>query len=485
MRAIPSLLFVLASISSTTALSQSSERPAPPPPIDFSLAAAEPKTDKPDLWDTGSRKSYVIPALEIIGFDVLLNRYNRHYGEQREDYKVNGSTIKKNLQSEWVTDHDPFKTNQLGHPYQGSMYHGFARSAGLDYWEASAYTFLGSAGWEIAGENTPPSKNDQVASGIGGTFLGEALFRIASLVLEFPGGTSPFWRELTAAVISPSTGFNRLAFGSRFDPIFSSNGAAYYSRFAVGGSHATQSSAGPATTASPNEALADFSIDYGLPGQNDYVYKRPFDYFAFQASASTENGFENVITRGLLFGTDYAAGKNYRGVWGLYGSYDYISPQYFRISSTALSLGTTGQLWLSQSVALQGTVMAGAGYGAVGTLRGVPGDSDYHYGAIPQALVAARLIFGDKTSLDLTGREYFVTRVSSAERAGHDNILRFDAALTWRIHKRHAIALKYLWNHRDASFPDLVDRNQTRATIGIYYTLLGHDRFGATEWRQP
>ena len=30
-------------------------------------------------------------------------------------------------------------------------------------------------------------------------------------------------------------------------------------------------------------------------------------------------------------------GKDYRGIWGLYGSYDYISPQTFRISSTALS----------------------------------------------------------------------------------------------------------------------------------------------------
>lgn len=486
MRAIPLLLFVLTSLTPAIVHSQTAENPAPPPPLDFSLAQAEPasktETKQPELWDTGSRKNYLIPAIDIIGFDVLLNRFNRHYGEQREDYKVNASTVKKNLHSEWVTDRDPFKTNQLGHPYQGSMYHGFARSAGLNYWEASAYTFLGSAGWEIAGENTPPSKNDQIASGIGGSFLGEALFRIASLVLEYPDGTSPFWRELTAAVISPSTGFNRLAFGSRFDSVFSSNGAAYYGRFAVGASHATQASAGTAATASPNEGLADFSIDYGLPGQNDYVYKRPFDYFSFQATASTENSFENVMTRGLLFGTGYGSG-NYRGVWGLYGSYDYISPQYFRISSTALSLGTTGQLWLSRSVALQGTAMFGAGYGAAGTLRGVPGDTDYHYGVIPQALIATRLIFGQKASLDLTGREYFVTRVSSAERAGHDNILRFDASFTWRIYKRHAIALKYLWNHRDASFPDLVDRDQTRATIGIYYTLLGHDRFGATDWR--
>jgi hypothetical protein len=83
----------------------------------------------------------------------------------------------------------------------------------------------------------------------------------------------------------------------------------------------------------------------------------------------------------------------------------------------------------------------------------------------------------------VTGRDYFVTRVSEADRAGRDNIARVDVALTWRIQDKHAIAIRYLWNRRDTNFPDLGDRSQTRGTIGIYYTLLGHDRFGAVDWR--
>ena len=67
------------------------------------------------------------------------------------------------------------------------------------------------------------------------------------------------------------------------------------------------------------------------------------------------------MSRGLLVGTEYAAGDNYRGVWGLYGSYDYISPQMFRVSSTAVSLGTTAQWWISDNVALQGTALGGCG----------------------------------------------------------------------------------------------------------------------------
>jgi len=469
-----------------TGLAQDADLDPPSTPFLETITAAAPASKPAEpmpLWDNGAGKNYVLPALEIFGFDFLLNRVNQRI-YPGNDYDVSTSTIRRNLRHNWGTDNDPFKVNQLGHPYQGSMYHGFARSAGLDYWESLGYTFVGSAGWEIAGESTPPSKNDQIASGVGGTFLGEALFRMASLALEHsPDSTPRFWRELSAAVISPSTGFNRFAFGDRYDSIFSSNGAAYYSRFAIAVAGTTQHVSGPSTKSSRGEVLADFSIDYGLPGKPDYTYKRPFDYFTFQATASSEHGFENVMTRGLLYGTDYAVGKDYRGVWGLYGSYDYISPQYFRVSSTALSLGTTGQYWLTNSIALQGTGLVGMGYAAVGTIRGVIGENDYHYGAAPQALLALRLIFGEQASIDATAREYFVSHVSEADRVGHDNIARIDLALTWRVHKRHAVAIKYLWNRRDATFPNLGDRTQARATVGIYYTLLGHDRFGATEWR--
>jgi hypothetical protein len=140
-----------------------------------------PKVEKPDTTaQIEASKSYAIPAAEIAGFDYLLNRFNRrHYGTE---YRSTLSSVKRNLHSGLVVDNDEFKTNQLGHPYQGAMYHGFARSAGLGYWESAFYTFAGSLAWEIAGETTPPSRNDQIASGIGGSFLGEPLFRLAELV---------------------------------------------------------------------------------------------------------------------------------------------------------------------------------------------------------------------------------------------------------------------------------------------------------------
>jgi Domain of unknown function (DUF3943) len=427
-------------------------------------------------------RSYLIPAVEILGFQFLLNRFDKAF--IGPEYDVSLSSIRSNLRSGWVVDNDPYKVNQIGHPYAGSMYHGFARSSGLNYWESLGYAFAGSFVWEIAGETTAPSKNDQITTGIGGSFLGEALYRMANLVLEQGAGLSPAWRELAAAALSPPTGFNRLVFRDRFGAIFSSRNAEYYSRLSVGVSGTTQNTPGTSTEVKRTEALVDFSLDYGLPGKPGYTYQRPFDHFTFQATASTANGFENLITRGLLFGTDYSIGSRYRGVWGLYGGFDYLAPQFFRVSSTSLSLGTTGEWHLSPTFALQGTLSGGFGYAGVGTINGTR-DTDYHYGIAPQALVALRAIFGNRASFDLTAREYFVSNVASDNfgPGGHDNIIRGDASFTVRIHKQHAVAIKYLWNRRDAEYPILGDRSQTRGTLGVFYTLLGHDQFGSVDWR--
>ena len=71
-----------------------------------------------------------------------------------------------------------------------------------------------------------------------------------------------------------------------------------------------------------------------------------------------------------------------------------------------------------------------------------------------------------------------------ADTGGRDNIARLDAALTWRVSGRHAVSLRYLLSRRDASFSNADDITQQRGTIGLYYTLLGHDRFGAVDWRR-
>ncbi len=446
-------------------------------------------------WDTGDGKSYLIPLSEIIGYEFLLNQYDRNLSD-RAVYGSTPSTIGHNLRHGWVVDTDPFATNQFLHPYGGTIYYGLARSARLNYWESLGYTAGGSLLWEYAGETGAPSINDQVTTTFAGSFLGEPLFRMASLVLEGGGSSPGLWRELGATMISPSLGFNRLVFGDRFYTVFPSHNPAYFSRLQLGAtlnadvhsnvnlnSNLTPDEPSVQQTLKRNQGIADFAMSYGLPGKPGYDYTRPFDYFNFEFSAVTSNVIDNVLIRGLLYGTDYESGENYRGIWGLYGSYDYISPQIFRVSSTAASLGTTSELWLSRNVALQGTALGGLGYGAAGTIHG-NGERNYHYGLTPQTLLSGRLTFGDRAQMDLTGREYYVSGVASTENRGSENIVRGDATFTLRVYNRNAIALRYIASHRHARYPDLTDTHQSVGTIALFYTLLGDTGFGAVDWRK-
>jgi hypothetical protein len=433
-------------------------------------------------WETGRGRSYVIPAAEVLTYIFLLNQYDRHFVEPREAYRSDGDSIWRNLtDSKWVVDNDQFKVNQFLHPYGGSVYYGLARSAGLTFWESFLYSAAGSFFWEIGGETTRPSINDMIATPIGGTFLGESLFRMASLVLETEEGRPGFWRELVAAAISPPTGFNRLVFGQRFDAVLPSYQPATFFRLAAGGT-ITSSSHNVSSSVIEHGAVGDLAFTYGLPGKPGYRYARPFDYFDFHLTAVTANTLESLNTRGLLLGKTYASGDHTRGLWGLFGSYDYISPQIFRVSTTALSLGAVWQTWLSDAIALQGTALGGGGYGAGGSAQSRE-ERDYHYGLTPQALLALRLIFGDRAMIDVTGREYYVSRVLSPEGHGYENIVRGEAAFTLRLFDRHGVALRYLVSHREAAYPSIEYKDQTVSTVSLMYVLLGNSGFGAVEWR--
>ena len=448
---------------------------------------------KPVLtWGEGDGKNYLLPALDITGFILILNQFDRHFMDS-EEYHSNFSSFKENLTGAWVYDSDPFAINQFMHPYAGSMYYGFARSAGHGYWTSLGYSAGGSLLWELAGETTPPSINDEFTTGFGGSLLGEPLFRMSSLLLESGDGKPGFWRELGAAAISPATGINRLAYGKRFRGVFRSNNPAVFTRLQLGVNmkstvHSNVNrNTDPAGAAIPQsydsgEAIADFTVAYGLPGKPGYTYNRPFDNFNFQLTAASSNVLENIISRGLLYGTDYSLGDNYRGVWGLYGSYDYIAPQVFRVSTTALGIGSTAQMWLSPTVALQGTALAGVGYGSAGTIHGV-GERDYHNGISPQGLLAMRLIFSDRAALDLEMREYYISGVASAESDGTENVLRGVGTLTVRVYDLHGLTLRYTISRRDAHYNSLADTSQTVGTVSVGYTYLGHSRFGAVDWR--
>ncbi|OGV69460.1 MAG: hypothetical protein A2283_16375 [Lentisphaerae bacterium RIFOXYA12_FULL_48_11] len=471
------------SVSNAVPTMKASESKPGPLPTTYEGPGPQPKvglseeTVAGEMWGD---HSYVIPFLEVVAFEAALNIYDRMFWDE-EVFDTTYKTFERNFKTTPVVDSDSFQINQLYHPYQGAMYFGFGRSAGLSYWQSLLYSIGGSELWETAGETGPPSFNDHVASGIGGSLLGEPLFRIASLVLEGGGKNPGFLRELGAACISPPTGINRLLFGERFDKVFPSHNPPTFTRLRLGMSTSVrESDNGPLTTYDRHQEMVDFLMAYGLPGKRGYTYDRPFDYFNFELSFGTGKGsFENITSRGLLYGTGYELGEAYRGLWGLFGSYDYISPQIFRVSSTAVSLGTVAQWCMTQNLVLQYSALGGVGYAAAGTISG-PEERNYRYGTTPQGLLALRFIMGDLAMVDMNLREYYISDLGGSSPDGHELIRRGNIGFTVRVYGQHALGLQYTSTSRDSHALD-ADRHQTEEIASIVYTLLGDDNFGVVE----
>jgi hypothetical protein len=406
--------------------------------------------------------------------DAAVNRVGRMIFEPA-DFDVTPATIRHNLRGPWVVDDDPFEINQFGHPYQGAMYHSIARSNGLGYFPSMLYTFAGSAMWEIAGETTQPSFNDQVASGVAGSFLGESLYRISRLALDRSDGQPGVWRKLGAVLASPPTGLNQLMVGT---PAGSpSADAVPFSdiRVQFGGTAIAERGTRANVALDAFQPHFAFSIDYGYPGHAGYDHRRPFDYFRFESSISSE-GMEQLSTRGLIAGGDYGSG-GLAGIWGLYGTYDYFTPDDFRLSTTAFSFGTTLQAGNSERLVYQSTALMGAGFAAARALA--QGNDDYHYGITPQTLVNLRLLAGRRAALDMTAREYFISGIGGFGTERRDLIFVGDASLAMRVVGRHALALTYQRAGRSSTFFDAPNRSQAGSRVGVFYTFLGSGGFGA------
>ena len=447
--------------------------------------------------DSTGGASQLIPTIELPGFLVLLNGYDRlAYAHETENgqkvFASTWTTTWDHLRTQrWVHDEDPFNVNQFGHPYQGATMFGLPRSSGSGFWTSLVYADVGSFAWEMAGETTAPSINDLITTGQAGSLLGEALYRMADLVLKDDGGGfARRFHEYLAFAIAPPDAVNRHVFGDRFRAGLPDSAPATAWQVGLGATFDAHATANLSTAVLRRNATTEFSMAYGLPGTPGYDYSRPLDYFDFQFSglSSTSNPIESVMLRGLLIGRKTRDHGSSRGIWGLYGSYDYISPFLFRVSSTALSLGTTQQVWIAPALALQGSLLGGVGYGAAGATAGIPSTPtseairDYHFGVTPQSLVALRLIAGDRAMLDLTTRGYYVSGLGSDDTHGSETIFRGNVGLSVRVVGGHTLSASFVESIRQAQYGKAADFRLSEGTVTVAYSFLGAKHFSAVKW---
>ncbi|MHA7633463.1 DUF3943 domain-containing protein [Corallococcus sp. M7] len=181
---------------------------APPLPADAPLK-------EETVHEDPSRKRFHpwLAVGEITAINLFVWTWDRVLAN-REWARVGPDTWKENLSTGFVWDADGFLTNQFAHPYHGSLYYTAARDNGVPYLAALPFTLFGSAQWELFAENKPASANDFINTSVGGMAMGEALYRLSSLVLDTESrGGERFVRELTGAAMSPVRGVNRVLRG--------------------------------------------------------------------------------------------------------------------------------------------------------------------------------------------------------------------------------------------------------------------------------
>ncbi|MBA2662576.1 MAG: DUF3943 domain-containing protein [Bradymonadaceae bacterium] len=156
---------------------------------------------------------YLLPAGMVLFSSAVFWGFARTVLDA-EYSRIGTSSIQRNFTVGFEWDADGFPINQIGHPYQGSLYHTAARATGHDFWVAALYTFLGSLQWEMFMENELPSYNDLITTTFSGAAFGETLFRLGSELLDpSTSGSERVWRELGAGVIAPTMGLTRTLTG--------------------------------------------------------------------------------------------------------------------------------------------------------------------------------------------------------------------------------------------------------------------------------
>jgi hypothetical protein len=420
------------------------------------------------------RSNVWVPLLEmgvtLVGLN-LMDRQVLGYQWAQTDLGTAGRNL-----GTWRFDDDSFQLNNLMHPYTGSIYYGAARSMGLGMWWSFGVTSLGSALWEVGGETEPASINDQIMTSVGGSFLGEVLYRCAVLILAGGDGDPGFWREGAAFLVSPPTGANRLMFGDRYRTFDSDPRPTVYleATAGVGLERAPRPGGGSGATA----ALLDLHLVHGLPGEGGWPVQHPFDHFDLQLglwSGERESLVEALFIRGMLAASSIQGGWN--GIWGLTGLYDYATPGAFHVSSAALGVSTTGQLGARGGVALQGTALLGGGFGSAGAALGPAGSAGDHRGPAAQLVLESRLHLGDRAAIGAGLRQYLVagSAASNGLEAQHQ------LSLSGRLHLfgPHAVGVGWINAWRWSRSTGVPDARQHSSEVSFFYTFSTDRAFGA------
>ena len=401
-----------------------------------------------------------VPVGESLATNLVIMEWNRTVGDASWA-EVTASSVGRNIRSAWVLDDDGFWVNQFGHSYQGTWAFTAARSSGIGFWGSAPFAVGSSALWELAGETTPASINDQVTTSVAGVVFGEILYRFAG-ALRAEGGD---FNEVLASVLAPIGALNRQLLGT------SQTIRAPPSRWRLGAGAAAYGAPDPSR--GRPVAYGAVSFTYGLPGGDGLEIDEPFDHFVVDlAWTASSDPAASLLARGLLAGATFDADRA-RGLWGAYLSFDFDTPPRHRISTSALGFGGSARAELGAGLALEGDAIASAVLlGAGGSIPRVPGGAgrDYRYGPGQQALLGVRLLVGSRVTAGIELRQYLLLCANG--ETGTEQLLHGTASASVRLFGASGIGLELSRYLRRAEVQGATVR-ETDSAMRVYFMLRG------------
>ena len=304
-------------------VAQTISAPAAPPALGprASRKPLPPLADYNASSSTRNAGNYLWPLVGIIG--VNLTYWAIPYASGSPFVKVSPSVWEEHFRSGPQWDDGEFEVNQLGHPYQGSMYYSAARVNGLSFWEAAPYTLAGSWMWEYFMETEQPSTSDFLTTTVGGTFLGESLYRLSNAIRnDSTSGGARFFREFAALAVNPVSGLDRLFTGKAWADGPAGKPVPLRMNLRVGVDGLGQ----PNGTGWGTTFRTRIRFDYGDPYAKSMV-TTPFEVFhlAVQLSVSDTSFGQGLDGTAVLLGRRFSAGPSQASLLSWVMSFQYFT----------------------------------------------------------------------------------------------------------------------------------------------------------------
>jgi len=419
----------------------------------------------------GVQRNAALAIGELLLVNGLVWAFNE-YPRGANFTQVNPRSWYNNIKGGFKWDDNHFNTNMFAHPYHGNLYYNTARSNGFTFWESIPFAFLGSAFWECCGETHKPAINDWLATSIGGSTIGEALYRISSTILDNQAtGGSRVWREIGAGVLDPVRGFTRLVTGRAWTvapnperPEDHVPGRIEHTLY-IGARSVFDKN--PVESDSLISGFVLFDFQFGNPFSEGA--RKPFDWFhlELQLNSRDKERLGRFQIRGMLASTYLKQTPSHSLLLGATLNYDYINNQAMEFGGQSVT-GTLASVWpLSSKFTLVGQVGADAQiFGAVNSeyafIVETPGQErlrEYDFGMGGGGRVALTLRLKGREFLGASYRLLYMPALNGAvgtlPEIGDINTTHFLQALTAElkvpVYKHFGAGADFMWYRRQSN----------------------------------